>query len=72
MIVLCYGMLCCDVLPTHSQVQSSDGVLELGCSYGCASRMLQEHAGWLAAVDNSAEVLAEVCMHVCDALRITR
>jgi hypothetical protein len=41
-------------------VQASDGVLEVGCSYGVCSKMLQEHAGWLVAVDNSGEVVQEV------------
>jgi hypothetical protein len=44
----------------RSQVQASDGVLELGCSYGVCSRILQEHGAWLVAVDNSDEVITEV------------
>jgi hypothetical protein len=44
----------------RSQVQAFDGVLELGCSYGVCSRMLQEHAAWLKAVDNSDEMIQEV------------
>jgi hypothetical protein len=44
----------------RSQVQACDGVLEIGCSYGVCSKMLQEHAAWLGAIDNSCEVVQEV------------
>jgi SAM-dependent methyltransferase len=46
-------------------VQAGDGVLELGCSYGVCSRMLQEHGAWLVGVDNSEACVRQVRVCVC-------
>jgi Methyltransferase domain len=43
----------------RSMVRSSDSVLELGCSYGCATSTLAQHAAAVLGVDNSQEVVDE-------------